>query len=109
RSESYANLLELAAGGFRDTTRVASGPEDVWTDIALSNARQIVAAIEVFETALAEFKEAIASGDAVGLARLLADSRKVREGLPAKSKGILGIVHDLVVQVEDRPGVIHAV
>lgn len=109
RSLEYPLLLELAAGGFRDTTRIASGPEDVWTDICQTNVEPIVASIEAFHAALSEFLDAIRGGDQERLRALLARARRGRESLPAKSKGILGRVFDVVVEVIDKPGVIHEV
>lgn len=109
RSKEYDALLQLAAGGFRDTTRVASGIEDVWTDICLTNAMQITAALDAFERELARFRQAIEGRDPERLGAVLRSAREVRESLPAKSKGILGTVFDLVVHVVDRPNVIHEV
>lgn len=109
RAEEIPGLLDLAAGGFRDTTRVASGPEDVWTDICMTNASQIVAGIERFEAVLRNLKETLASGRDEELKDALAYSRRVREKLPSRSKGILSSVYEIVVHVVDRPGAIHQV
>jgi len=109
RAGEIPGLLELAAGGFRDTTRVASGPEDVWTDICMTNASQIVAGVERLESLLRTLKEALTERDSARLREFLAFARNVREKLPAKSKGILSTVHEIVVQVVDRPGAIHEV
>lgn len=109
RSETFPALLQLAAGGFRDTTRVASGLEDVWLDICQTNARPIVESIDVFIDVLTQLRDALSAGDEERLRSALAAARRAREQLPAKSKGILGTVYDLVVRVEDRPGAIHGV
>ena len=37
RAEEHAALLRLAAGGFRDMTRIASGHPDIWLDICAEN------------------------------------------------------------------------
>jgi len=51
--------LDLAAGGFRDTTRVASGSPELWAEILLANneavsfqVNQLIAQLIVLETAL---------------------------------------------------------
>lgn len=105
-AEATPGLLELAAGGFRDTTRVASGPEDVWTDICMTNASPIAAGLERFEAVLRRLRESLEVGDAEGLREALAYSRQVRARLPAKAKGILSTVYEIVVHVVDRPGAI---
>lgn len=107
RAEEIPGLLDLAAGGFRDTTRVASGPEEVWTDICMTNAAQILAGLEHFERVLRNLKQALADRRDQQLKEALAYSRKVREKLPSRSKGILSSVHEIVVHVVDRPGAIH--
>lgn len=109
RSETYPLLLQLAAGGFRDTTRVASGPEDVWTDICRTNAQPIADSIETFIAGLLQLQTAVAHGDDDSLRTLLSHAREAREKLPEKSKGILGTVFDIVVNVVDRPRSIHDV
>ncbi|HEX6971432.1 MAG TPA: prephenate dehydrogenase [Limnochordia bacterium] len=101
--------LNLAAGGFRDTTRIASGPPDVWRDICLSNAGALLAALDRFQESLAAFKEAIAAGRAGELERLLSAAREGRGQIPLRAKGLLAPLWELVVQVPDRPGVLHAV
>lgn len=103
------NLLQLAAGGFRDTTRIASGPEDVWADICMTNSPQIVAAIDRFDATLDQFRQALIARDKEALKALLRRSRDVRDAIPAKSKGILSSVWDAVVHVVDRPGALHEV
>ena len=37
RAEEHAALLRLAAGGFRDMTRIASGHPSIWLDICAEN------------------------------------------------------------------------
>jgi len=106
RARRYGNLLELAAGGFRDTTRVASGIEEVWTDICLTNVPQITAALDAFEIELSRLRRAIEQGDRELLSTALREAKEVRDGLPKKAKGILGKVFDLVVHVVDRPNAI---
>lgn len=106
RGAQLPELLQLAAGGFRDTTRVASGPEDVWADISLSNAQPIAQGIERLEAILAQLKDALRSRDKEKLWELLSRARQVRNSIPAKAKGIMQAVFDVVVHVVDRPGAI---
>lgn len=55
---------ELCAGGFRDTTRIASGSPDMWRDIALANRRHLSRVLGVFIEDLSEFRHALDAGDA---------------------------------------------
>ena len=45
-AEQDGALLRLAAGGFRDMTRVAAGQPGIWLDICAENAAAIVAALD---------------------------------------------------------------
>lgn len=108
-AEHEPGMLALAAGGFRDTTRIASGDPAMWRDICLTNQRALLDMMEQFERALKRFRRAIAEADGEGLKARLEDARAAREQLPRHRKGILSAVYELVVQVADEPGAIHAV
>ena len=45
RADEHAALLRLAAGGFRDMTRIASGHPGIWPDICAENRAAIVAGL----------------------------------------------------------------
>ena len=55
---------ELCAGGFRDTSRVASGSPAMWRDIALANRRNLSRVLGVFIEDLQEFRRALDEGNA---------------------------------------------
>ena len=57
--------------GFTDTTRIASGPPAVWTDIFLDNRLQLLAFLEVFGDRLATLKIALENNDAAAVTRFL--------------------------------------
>lgn len=99
-------LLALAAGGFRDTTRVASGDPVMWRDICLTNRGPILEMIDQFLSALQHVRTAIEAGDGRGLVFHMEQAREVRRQLPRHRKGIAGPMWELVVQLADRPGAI---
>ena len=73
--------LELAARGFKDTTRIAAGDPDMWTEIFLANRTALSASVDAFGKALADLQRAIAVGDAATLRAVLARIKARREGL----------------------------
>lgn len=75
------NRLELAAGGWRDTTRIAAGDAELWTQILLANPRNVLKSLARFEKTVAEFKAAIENGDAAELRRLLAEAKRIRDAV----------------------------
>ena len=55
--------ISVAATGFRDTTRVASGDPQVWTDIFTTNREAVLEAVDLLGGRLAELRRVIAEGD----------------------------------------------
>ena len=97
-------FLPLAAGGFRDLTRIASSPfAPVWEDICATNRDRIVDMIDCYIAKLREIR------DRVGEAALgddFAYANAVRARIPRDAKGFLHVLYELLVVVEDKPGVI---
>lgn len=73
--------LELAARGFRDTTRIAGGDPDMWTEIFLANRDALTAGIEAFRQALGDLQRVIETGRADALRAELARIKAIREQL----------------------------
>ncbi|MDG1392022.1 MAG: prephenate dehydrogenase/arogenate dehydrogenase family protein, partial [Ilumatobacter sp.] len=63
RAEEHAALLRLAAGGFRDMTRVASGQPDIWIDICSENKVAIMSALDGLIAGLSEIRDVVAVDD----------------------------------------------
>src|SRR5436190_7258093 len=62
-SEEHATLLRLAAGGFRDMTRIAAGHPGIWPDICADNRDAIVATLDTLLAALGRMRQTVATGD----------------------------------------------
>ena len=73
--------LDLAARGFRDTTRIAAGDPDMWTEIFLANRDALTAGIEAFREALGDLQRVIDRGDTDALRAELARIKAIRERL----------------------------
>ncbi|MBI2842347.1 MAG: prephenate dehydrogenase [Armatimonadetes bacterium] len=72
-------VFELAAGSFRDMTRVALSPPEIWRDICMSSTEALTSVIKRFEEMLAGIREDIASGDSEAVCRLFSEGREIRE------------------------------
>jgi prephenate dehydrogenase len=99
-------LLRLAAGGFKDTTRVAAGSPDLWTGICMDNADAVAGGVEELREVLGEFAGMLRAGDSVGLREWLARAAEVRRSLPAQWVPATSRLTEVVVPVLDRPGVV---
>ncbi len=104
--EKEENLLLLAAGGFRDTTRIAAGNPDIWVDICLENDEAILAQIAEFERELNLFEAAIRGKDRALLKEALLKAQIARKNLPVATLKDIKALRELTVSVSDRPGTI---
>lgn len=104
--EAGADLLRLAAGGFKDMTRIAAGSPDLWTGICLDNAPAVIAGIGGLESVLADFRRSVEAGDADAVRAWLAGAADVRRALPAQWVPATTRLRQLTVPVTDQPGVV---
>ncbi len=99
-------FLRLAAGGFRDMTRIASSPFDLWQHILLANEGPILDALSSFAAALQKLRNRVIEEDLDALRTNFGEARRVRDTIPRDTKGFLHPLADIYVYAEDRPGVL---
>ena len=104
RATEAEGLLALAAGGFRDMTRVSTGDSKIWLDICEDNAPAIVEVIDEYVDALTKIREAIALDNRGEIRRLLESARIARNRIPAKRGVRAADLHEMTVALADRPG-----
>lgn len=75
------DLLKLTAGGWQDTTRVASGDVELWRQILLANRPHVLLALTKFATVLASFREALDKADGTAISQLLEAGKRTRDAL----------------------------
>lgn len=102
----HEGLLMLAAGGFRDTTRVASGHPLMWKDICITNKENIITVLDKYMEVLAQTRRMIEKCEDDALQKGFEKARALRNNIPSKMKGYLPQVHEIIVTVPDKPGVI---
>ena len=99
-------MQTLAAGGFRDITRIASSSPVMWENIVFSNKSQISELIALFKKALDEFAVNLENGNSNAVYNFFADAGLFRDSISTQSTGMIQPVYRLVVDVEDKPGII---
>jgi len=104
RGKEHAGLLSLAAGGFRDVTRVAASNPDIWLDICEENAEAIAAVIRSFADRLLELGDLVQAGKRSDLRERFLSAREARRDLPGKR--VSGELFELHIAIPDRPGVL---
>ena len=105
KTDKY-NFLDLAAGGFRDMTRIASSDFNIWESVIEQNRNEILAAIDKFQIELDSMKKCIEDYSLEKLKERFESSRKTRDEIPKNTKGFLSPLFDVFVFVKDHPGVI---
>ncbi|MCX8008017.1 MAG: prephenate dehydrogenase/arogenate dehydrogenase family protein [Coriobacteriia bacterium] len=98
--------LRLAAGGFKDMTRIAAGSPDLWTGICLENADRIASGLARLEGVIERFRDAVVRKDAQAVRSLLAQAAEIRRSLPARWVPASATLYELAIPMRDRPGVI---
>jgi prephenate dehydrogenase len=78
---SDSDELRFAGKGFMDTSRIASGPPNIWADVLLTNAANCARGIDKVSRELAKLKKAIRSGDRKRIEKLLDAARNKRSSL----------------------------
>ncbi|MDZ4169031.1 MAG: prephenate dehydrogenase [Coriobacteriia bacterium] len=99
-------ILRLAAGGFKDTTRIAAGSPELWTGICLDNADALASGLRELRMSLGEFEAMVRGGDAESIRSWLTSAADVRRSLPQQWVPATARLTELVVPMVDRPGVV---
>jgi prephenate dehydrogenase len=105
-SSAEGGLPLIAAGGFRDMTRVAGSSAELWVGIIRENQPAVVTVLRRFQEALGSIAAAIGEGDWEALGHRLAAARLGRDRLPERPGLTPGVPVGLLVPVPDRPGVL---
>ena len=103
RAEEHAALLRLAAGGFRDMTRIASGQPGIWLDICAENRTAILDALDALIEGLQGMRQVVDVDDRAGLQRRLSKARDARANLPVRGARP-GELAEVRIPIPDRPG-----
>lgn len=99
-------LMRLAAGGFKDTTRIAAGSPELWTGICLDNAEALSSGIDDLRQVLGEFADSVRHHDAPAIHAWLERAAEVRRALPAQWVPATEQLTELRIPMIDRPGVV---
>lgn len=103
---SDGKMQMLAAGGFKDITRIASSSPEMWENIVLSNKQQVKGILEKYIEVLHRFKDYVESDDSRRIYSFFETSRDYRNSFPAGKKGLISPIYEIIVDVVDKPGII---
>jgi len=107
-AEQDAVLLQLAAGGFRDMTRIAAGDPDIWPDVLFENRVAVTQSLRDLEERLGSLRAALLGDDHETISDDLHRASAARRQLPGRALDSDHLTY-LRVAVSDQPGVLAAV
>lgn len=109
-SDSEDGIMKMvAAGGFKDITRIASSSPTMWQQICLSNTKNISVLLDEYIKNLTEFKKQLDSENPDSLYHFFDKARIYRESFIDASSGPIKTEYVITIDIADKPGAIAAI
>ena len=105
-SQGQDALMRLAAGGFKDSTRIAAGSPELWCGIAFDNKEALTSGLREMQGIIGQFADALDADDRASLTSLLAEAADARRALPAAWVPCTERLLEVRIPMEDRPGIV---
>lgn len=99
-------LTKIAAGGFRDITRISSSSEDLWQSIVTENKEEVLSLILQYQKILDGFRDTLTQNDKEALTAFFRSAREFRGQLEENREELQPKYFDIYISVKDRVGVI---
>lgn len=99
-------LFRLAAGGFKDSTRIAAGSPALWAGIAFDNREAIVEGLDEVQGILRRYADTLREGDKEAFIGLLDRAAQARRSIPAKWVPATEDLLEVRIPLTNRPGII---
>lgn len=96
----------LAAGGFKDITRIASSSSIMWQNICLTNQKSIEHFLNKYIDVLSSIRDSIKKADETALYDFFDSAKEYRDCIPSKKAGILQEIYEVYLDIIDETGAI---
>lgn len=103
---THSFLPKLAAGGFRDITRIASSNPQLWQDIFFHNRAKMSVLLRDWIEEMSELKSLLENDEKEEIISYLLKAKLYRDGLAESDKGAIPAFYDVFVDIQDEPGAI---
>ncbi len=100
------HMKMIAAGGFKDITRIASSSPEMWEQICLNNHENITKVMDEFIRLLTEARQRMNTGDGSYIHQIFSDSRDYRDSFSSAGRGVLKKQYKIYCDVVDESGAI---
>lgn len=109
-SDSEEGIMKMiAAGGFKDITRIASSSAAMWQQICLTNTENIIKLLDDYIVSLTAVRKQLDSRSQDGLLELFDSARQYRESFIDASSGPIKIAYSLNIDIADEPGALASI
>lgn len=98
------HMKQLAAGGFKDLTRIASSSPDMWEQICITNSGNIASILELYIQSLTGILDRLKDRDHQAIHDLFDASRAYRDSVPEKARGSVEPDYSFTIDIVDEPG-----
>ena len=102
--DANGTMKIIAAGGFKDITRIASSSPIMWENICLSNQEQILKLMDSYIKVLSETRNDIAAKNGAVLMEQFTAAKDYRDSIAITNKGALKTVYELYLDLPDEAG-----
>lgn len=96
-------IKQLAAGGFKDITRIASSNPVVWEHILLSNPENVISGLYSFIEELEKIISDIQTDNARNIYNFFSSAKEYRNSVPDHATGVIRMNYDVYVDIPDEP------
>ncbi len=97
-------MKTVAAGGFRDITRISSSSPEMWRAICMANTQTIRRQLGDYISALQHMDDVLARRDENEIYHFFESARDYRDSFQTTDHGPIKKAHDLFVDIPDVPG-----
>ncbi|MGM9987398.1 MAG: prephenate dehydrogenase [Bacillaceae bacterium] len=108
-SDEYPLATAMAAGGFRDITRIASSSPEMWRDVIANNQENMLQFLDEWLQEMEDVKEIVAQGNSQVLFDYFSSAKRYRDSLLIRQSGAIPAFYDLFVDIIDDSGAIASV
>ncbi len=104
-SDTQDQLMKtIAAGGFKDITRISSSSPVMWNQICMTNSDNVSELLGRYIDALCDIKLAIDEHNEKKILDFFSSAREYRESFIETSSGPIQKVYAIKVDIDDKPG-----
>lgn len=109
-SDSKDEVMKtIAAGGFKDITRIASSSPEMWQQICLTNSSNIAALLGDYIHSLDKIYEMLLAGDSALIYDFFHSARTYRESFVGTGNGPIKTEYTLNIDISDEPGALASI